>query len=236
MPKHLRRDLDRLAESILTMGAVVERAVLEAMRSLVERRPEVAAEVLRGDDSIDAREIEIEEECLKILALHQPVAADLRFVVTALKVNNDLERIGDLAAHIAERAAFLTRESPLPDEIDLTPMVESVRRMLRESLDALVRRDSVVARRVLARDAEVDRMHRALFEPIYQLMRSDPVAVERAVHILSVSRNLERIADHAANIAEDVVFLVEGEIIRHRWAGGEAVRGDPQYPQDMEES
>lgn len=236
MAKHLQRDLDRLSESILTMGALVERAVLTAMRALAERRSEVAAEVLRGDDAVDAREIEIEEECLKILALHQPVAADLRFVVTALKVNNDLERIGDLAAHIAEHAAFLAREAPLPVETDLAPMAESVRRMVRGCLDALVRRDAVLARGVLVRDTEVDRAHRGLFDPMYHLMRSDPVVVERAVHFLGVSRNLERIADHAASIAEDVVFLVEGEIIRHRFFRGEAVRGYPVYPQDMEES
>lgn len=217
MSIHLRRDLDGIKRGLLTMGALVEEATNRAILSLVERRPELAAEVLTGDDTIDAHEVALEEECLKLLALHQPVATDLRFIVTTMKVNNDLERMGDLAINIAERAQFLASQPPLPLPVAFDAMAERVRAMLRQSLDALVNLDADAARRVLPQDDDVDGAHRAMFGACAQLMKDSPDHVERAIATISASRNLERIADLATNIAEDVVFLVEGEVIRHRY-------------------
>ncbi|HVS10218.1 MAG TPA: phosphate signaling complex protein PhoU [Planctomycetota bacterium] len=221
MTKHLLHDLDRLKKSLLTMGAMVEEATHRAIASLVERRPELAEQVLEGDDAIDNRELEIEEDCLKILALHSPVAGDLRFIVAVMKVTNDLERMGDLAQNIAERAQYLTTHEPLDAPIDFARMLEKVRAMVTRSLDSLVEQDTALARRVLAQDDEVDDLQKHMFSVLQDLMQRRPDTVERAVQTLSVARHLERIADHATNIAEDVVFMVEGEILRHhpeRWA------------------
>lgn len=214
--KHLERDLDRLKRHMLTMGAMVEEAVNKAITALVDRRPELAEEVMQGDTEIDETELMIEEECLKALALHQPVAKDLRFVICAMKVNNDLERMGDLAINIAERALFLAGEPPIGVPLDFVRMADSVRSMVRDSLDSLVNLDTTIARSVCAADDEVDDINRDMYVKLQALMRKDGDSVERAVHTLSASRHLERIADLATNIAEDVVFLVEGEVIRHR--------------------
>ena len=227
MAIHLQRDLEHLKREILTMGALVEDATDRAIVALVDRRPELAAQVQRGDDAIDQKEVEIEEDCLKMLALHQPVASNLRFIITVLKVNNDLERMGDCAAHIAERAAFLATHPPIGVPLDFQKMAERVRGMVRKSLDALVRVDTGLARAVCDEDDFVDAAHRALFGALQDLMRRDPDAVERCVNTLSASRNLERIADLATNIAEDVIFLVEGRIVRHRYR---AARGDGAGP------
>jgi len=216
MSKHLERDLDRLKKKILTMGAMVESAANKAINALVERRLQWAEEVMAGDDEIDSREVEIEEDCLKALALHQPVAADLRFIITVLKVNNDLERMGDLAVNIAERAAYLTTHDPIQVPVDFTRMIEIVRAMVRDSLDALVKQDAALARRVCHRDDEVDELNRNMYHLLQDLMAREPQAIKRAVHTLSACRHLERIGDLATNVAEDVVFMVEGEIVRHR--------------------
>jgi phosphate transport system protein len=215
MVKHLQRDLDGLKRRLLEVGSMVEEATGKAIRALVDRHVEMAREVKEGDTEIDRREVDLEEECLKILALHQPVAADLRFIITALKVNNDLERMGDLAANIADRAMFLAGRDPVGVPLDFPRMAENVRVMVGESLDSLVRLDTVLARDVLTKDDLVDRAHKEMFRVLQKKMHDDPEAVERAVHLLSASRHLERIADLATNIAEDVVFLVEGEVIRH---------------------
>lgn len=217
MSKHLQRDLDEVKRELLAMGGLVEEQTDKAIAALVRREPGLAAEVVARDDEVDAREVALEEECLKLLALHQPVATDLRFIVTAMKVNNDLERMGDLAVNIAERATFLASQPPLALPIDLAAMTEQVRAMLRDSLDALVNLDVGQARRVLGEDDEVDRRHKEMYHVCQDLMKSDPANVERAVATLSASRNLERIADLATNVAEDLVFLVEGEVIRHRY-------------------
>ncbi|MFN0058102.1 MAG: phosphate signaling complex protein PhoU [Planctomycetota bacterium] len=214
--KHLVRDLENLKKEILTVGSLVEEATNKAITSLVDRRPELAEEVLAGDDEIDKLEVTIEEECLKVLALHQPVASDLRFVVTILKVNNDLERMGDHAANIAERAAFLCSQPPIEFPGDLRRMALKVRDMVRGSLDALVNVDMNIARKVMGADATIDVLHRDMFQGLQDLMRRQPDSIERAVNTLSASRHLERIADLCTNIAEDVVFLVEGEVVRHR--------------------
>lgn len=215
MTKHLLRDLETVKKHLLTMGGLVEEATDLAITAVIDRRKDLAEQVVAGDDRIDAMELEIEDECLKILALHQPVAADLRFIITVLKVNNDLERMGDLAKNIAERAAAIAEQPPVTGSEEFRRIGERVRRMVHECIDALVNRDVDLARRVCIEDQEVDEEHRRRFDQLQELMRSDPRAVERAVHLLSISRHLERIADHATNVAEDVVFLVDGEVIRH---------------------
>jgi phosphate transport system protein len=217
MAIHLLRDLEHLKKQVLAVGALVEEATDKAISALVDRRPGLAEEVIQGDDRIDRKEVEVEEECLKVLALHQPVAADLRFIITVLKVNNDLERMGDLAVNVAERAAFLSTHEPLPLRVDFPSMGDLVRGMLRDALDALVRLDTDMARQVWSRDDQVDAANRSIRESIEDLMESDSTTVERALHTLSASRNLERIADHATNIAEDVLFMVLGEVARHRF-------------------
>ena len=215
MAIHLLRDLEHLKKQVLAVGALVEEASDKAIASLVDRRPALAEEVLNGDDRIDRKEVEVEEECLKILALHQPVAADLRFIITVLKVNNDLERMGDLAVNVAERAAFLATHEPLAVRVDFPAMGDLVRGMLRDALDALVRMDPDMARQVWSRDDQVDAANRKIRETLENLMESDPSSVERALHTLSASRNLERFADHATNVAEEVIFAIQGRDVRH---------------------
>ena len=215
MAVHLQRDLDFLKRLILAMGAQVEEALTTAIVALVDRRPELADRVIKGDTEIDRAEVHVEEECLKVLALHQPVATDLRYVVTVMKVNNDLERMGDLASNVAERAAYLSAEPPLGVSVQFPEMSEAVRRMVRDALDALLQMDVRAARSVLERDDEVDVMHAEAFTTLAEVMKRDPATIDRAVHSISASRNLERIADLATNVAEDVIFLVEGKIVRH---------------------
>lgn len=202
--------------ALMDISVMVEDAINKAILALVDRRTELARDVMHGDNEIDQKEVMIEEECLKILALHQPVAADLRFIIVVLKVSNDLERMGDLAVNITERAAYLSTHPPLQVELDFPLMAEKVRMMVRESLTSLINRDTELAREVLAKDDDIDDLNRDMFVSLQDLMRSDTNTVERAVHSLSASRHLERIADLATNIAEDVVFMVEGELIRHR--------------------
>jgi phosphate transport system protein len=215
MTKHLERDLAHLKRELLGLGALVEEATNKAITALVNRRADVADEVRNGDDLIDGRELEIEEECLKLLALYQPMATDLRFIVAVMKVNNDLERMGDLAVNIADRAFDMAMAQPAVPPGDLLTMAERVRAMVRESLDALVNRDCELARKVVRDDEDVDDMHKRMFKFLEELMMKDATLVALGVHTLSASRHLERIADLATNIAEDVVFMVEGEVIRH---------------------
>lgn len=215
MPVHLLRDLDGLKRDLLDLGAMVEDAVGRAILALVDRRPDVAEEVRRGDRAIDAKEVRLESECLKLLALHQPVAADLRYVVAVMKVNNDLERMGDLAGNIAERAVALAG-APLEVPAEITEMADLAKAMVRGCLEAVVELDTDLARRVLGDDEEVDRRHQRVFEILEGRMRRDPETIGTSIQLLSVSRYLERLADLATNVAEDVVFMVEGEVIRHR--------------------
>ena len=201
MGKHLQRDLDHIKKELLAIGVMVEIALNNAIESLVKRYPKLTEE--------------IEEECLKVLALHHPVATALRFIISVLKVNNDLERMGDLAANIAERSIYLATHEPLRTVLNFNRMVDGVREMVRKSLDALIRTDTNLARLVLTMDDEIDALNREMYTKLQNIMREDPESVDRAVHTLSVSRYLERIADLSTNIAEDVVFMVEGESIRH---------------------
>jgi len=222
MSKHLERDLDRLKQSLLEMGAMAEQALGLAVDSVLERHVDIAERVMAGDDRLDAKEMEIEEECLKILALHQPVAADLRFLVSVLKVNNDLERVGDLAKNIAKRARQLAKaEWPKAPSGDLRRMMKRVQSMLNQALDSLVRMDTGLARSVCREDDEVDALLKEIFHSLERAMREDPQHISQYMATLSVARYLERTADLTTNIAEDVVFTVEGVVIRH---GGE--KGD----------
>ncbi len=216
MSIHLQNDLDRLKRELLQMGSLVEEATNKAITSIVQRDPVMAREVLEGDDVIDSKELQVEDQCLKVLALHQPVASDLRFLVATIKVNNDLERMGDLAQNIAERSLYLSSQPPIDVHIDFQRLLDRARGMVKQSLDSLVNEDSDLARRVCEQDSEVDELNRHMFVVLEDLMRREPASVERAVQTLSVARHLERIADLATNIAEDIVFMVEGEVIRHR--------------------
>lgn len=216
MTKHLLRDLENLKRQIQAIGSLVETAIAKATTALLDRRGDVAAEVLHGDDAIDEREVAVEEDCLKVLALHQPVAIDLRYIVAILKVNNDLERMGDLAVNIAARAEELLEEEPVRLPPKFVTMIETVRRMVHDALAALILSDVGVARRVVAADEIVDQVHRQMFREMTALATREPARLSAAISLLSVSRYLERIADQSTNIAEDVIFLVEGEIVRHR--------------------
>jgi len=224
MPEHLRRAIEKLKKTILSLSAVVEESVQKAVRSISEMDSRLAEEVVRDDPRIDQMEVEVEEECLKILALHQPVAVDLRFIIAVLKINNDLERIGDLAVNIAEQAAFLATQERVDIPFDFSGMEEKARGMLKKSLDALVNRDSGLARGVCAADDEVDAINREMYGQVQEGIRKQPERTGCLIRLLEVSRNLERIADHATNIAEDVVYMSDGEIIRHR---AEGFRSEP---------
>jgi len=213
--KHLERDLDRLKKEILTVGALVEQAMEKAGRVLSQREGGLAREVVSGDKEIDRREVEVEESCLKILALHQPVAADLRFIIAVLKVNNDLERMGDLTANMAKRAAKLAEGPTFRSADGLSDMATRVRGMLSKSLDALVGTDAELARRVLDLDDDIDEANRDMFRSVQEAIGERPEEVERGILAISISRNLERIGDLATNIAEDVIFMVDGELVRH---------------------
>jgi phosphate transport system protein len=216
MSKHLERDLDTLQRDIVTMAASVEEAIYKAIRSLQEREVALAQQVIDGDTPIDAQENHVEEECLKLLALHQPVAIDLRRVAAIMKINTDLERMGDLAADIGERSLVLAQPPYVPIPAGLQRMTDMTTSMVRQSLDAFVNLDARLARRVWRLDDEVDRYNDEIIQDIIQTMQSSPEMVEPGLSLFSAVRHLERIADHATNIAEDVVYLVEGEIVRHR--------------------
>jgi len=216
VPKHLQHALDKLKRSIFSLSGMVEESVRDAVRALDTRDSRLAQKVIDADLEIDHAEVDVEEEGLKILALHQPVAIDLRFIVAVLKINNDLERIGDLAVNIAERAQFLATHEKVDIPFDFAGMAEKAQAMVKQSLDALVNLDAGSALAVCAADDEVDAMNRQMYLQVGEGMREHPDQVESLTHLLSVSRHLERIADHATNIAEDVIYMVRGEIVRHQ--------------------
>lgn len=215
MSKHLQRGLEDLREDVLALFGVVEQMIDMAVRSLVERRPDLANRVIQADATVDRREVKLEEECLKMLALHQPVATDLRQVISVVKINSELERMADLACNIAERAVALDMY-PLfmvPDE--LNDMVRESNSMVRRALDAFVTGDAEKARQVIRDDDVVDALNRIIIDQLQELMQESPEHVVPAVHCFSASRNIECVADLATSLAEDVVYLVEGEIVRH---------------------
>ncbi len=217
MSLHLQRDIDKLKREILQLGGMVEMAINNAIVAINNRRPELAESVFVGEKLINEKEVRIEEECLKILALHQPVAVDLRLIVVILKVNNDLERMGDFAVNVAKRAVFLSSQEPIPWPPEFTEqMSTAIISMVENSLEALVKLDVDLAHRVIAMDDDVDEVNRKMYIALQSLMENDSSTIERAISLLSTSRYLERIADLATNIAEDVIFMVEGEVIRHK--------------------
>jgi phosphate transport system protein len=215
MSKHLQRDLENLQRDLLALAASVEEAIHTAARALQIRDAKLAQEVIDGDTQIDQEENHVEEECLKMLALHQPVAVDLRRIAAALKINNELERMADLAEDIAERAVHLAGLPVIPVPKNLQEMTDLTTTMVRESLDAFVNLDTSQARRVCRLDDTVDRYNSEIITELLSLMRKSPDMVEPGMSLFSATRHMERIADHATNIAEDVVYLVEGVIIRH---------------------
>ena len=215
MSTHFHHAIEELQNQLLDLGAQVEESVHDAVRALVDRNADLAREVVQKDEAIDDMEVAIEEECLKILALHQPVAVDLRSLIAALKINNDLERIGDLAVNIAERAEFLAGEKPVDTNFDFAGMAEKAQWMLKTSLKAYVKVDTKLAHRVREADDEVDAMNREMYEKVEAGIRRSIDDVGSLIHLLSASRHLERIADLATNIAEDIIYMDEGEIVRH---------------------
>jgi phosphate transport system protein len=212
---HFEEELQALKNRLLSMGALVEDRVHRAVHSLTERDLGEAEEVVRGDGEVNDLQIEIDDRCVKLLALQQPMATDLRLITSAIKINADLERIGDQAVNIAESALKVLTHSPGRPPADLRRIAEAAERMTRESLDAFVRKDAVLARSVILRDDDVDRLKDKLFGELIATMVSDPKSIPDALSFILISRNLERIADHATNIAEDVIFMVEAKDIRH---------------------
>ncbi|MEW6214621.1 MAG: phosphate signaling complex protein PhoU [Nitrospirota bacterium] len=207
-------ELEALRERILKLGSMVETAIRNSVRSLVERDSDLAREVIKKDHQINALDVEIDEECIRLIALRQPKAGDLRFITTTMKITTDLERIGDLAENIAERAIELNKEPQLKPYIDIPRMAEIAEGMVRDSLDAFVKCSSLPYE-VIKRDDEVDNLNVQVFNELLFYMIQDPSTVSRAIKINYISKYLERIADHATNIAEMVVYLCEGKIIRH---------------------
>jgi phosphate transport system protein len=216
MSKHLERDLDNLQRDMLSLASLVETTLHKATTALIERDVKLAQEVISADVQIDDEENHIDEECLKMLALHQPVAIDLRRITAAMMIIVDLERMGDLAEDIAERALHLAHHPQLPIPEKLQRMTDLTTTMVRQSLDAFVNLDARLARSVHRLDDDVDRYNSEIIGELIETMKSSPDFIEPGLSLFSATRHVERIADHATNIAEDVIYLVEGEIARHR--------------------
>jgi phosphate transport system protein len=215
MRVHLQREIDKLKKQLLVLSAEVEGNVNMAARSVETRDAALAHTVIRRDQDTDSMEVNIEEECLKTLALYQPVASDLRFIIAVLKINHDLERIGDLAAHIAERSLFLCSRPPIGIPFRVGPMAEQTQRMLKKVLDAFVNLDENAAREVCAADSAINAIKRKIIRQASDAIMQSPDRLEILLQIISIARHLERIADHAVNIAEDLLYLIEGMIVRH---------------------
>ncbi len=208
-------ELTALKERILRMGALVETQVSNAIKALVERNTDLARNVITTDHQVNAYDVEIDEECIRLLALRQPTASDLRFITTAMKISTDLERMSDLAEDICERALELAEEPQLKPYIDIPRMADHTRMMVKEALDAFVNRNADLARKVCREDDFVDELTGQIFRELLSYMMENPQTIRRAIRITFVAKYIERIADHATNVAEMVVYLVEGKIIRH---------------------
>lgn len=215
MSKHLERDLESLQKRIINFAGLVETVIYKAVQALQDHNKDLANEVIAGDGEIDLKENEVAEECLKLLALHQPVATDLRRIATTFMITTDLERMGDLAKHIAEvTLAVSAPDRPIP--LRLSKMTDVATTLVRQALDSFVNLDSQSARRVVRMDDEVDRYNDEIIEELIGYMKQSPDNIEAGLNLYAATRHLERIADHATNIAEDVIYLVEGDIVRHR--------------------
>lgn len=219
MERHVDLELSRLKEELVRMAGLAEAAIGLAVKALVSRDAEIARQVIASDNAINALEIEVDELCLRTMALYQPEAKDLRFLAMAMKINNDLERVGDQAVNIAERSCELLKEPPLKPLIDIPRMAQLAQQMLKDSLDAFVQEDPALARAVCRRDDEVDNLDDQIFRELLTYMLQDSKAITRAINLVLVSRHLERVADHATNIAENVIYLVQGKTIKHHVAG-----------------
>ncbi len=216
--RHFNVEIEELHESLLQMGGLVESSIRRSVESLVERDKELAKAVMRDEPRINQMQVEVDAKTVRLLALHQPVARDLRFLTATLKINTDLERMGDLAVNIAERALALISRPPVKPLIDLPKMASLVQSMLLKSLDAFVKVDADLAQSILPQDDEVDALRDALYTELLDFMQRDPGVIPAAVDLIFVARNLERIADHATNVAEDVIFLARGVDVRHHIA------------------
>lgn len=215
MERHFDEEQKEVSKNLLQMGSLVEELVYKSVRALLNRDDNQAREVVQEDERIDDLEVEIDDACLRLMALHQPAATDLRFLAAAMKINNDLERMGDQAVNIAESAIQANKEVPLKPFENIPEMAEAVQKMVHDALDAFVNRNAEEAMHVCEYDDIVDKYYHKIFEEMLSLMKVDTENVARGLHLLLVARNLERIADHATNIAEDVIYLVKGKDVRH---------------------
>ncbi len=215
MQRHFHEELEALKQTLLAMGGLVEDQIRRVMRALVERDDALAREVIERDQQVNAYDVQVDETCVSLLALHQPAAGDLRFITTAMKIVTDLERMGDQAVNIAQRVLELNREPQLKPYIDLPRMASSAQLMVKQSLDAFVARDTELARRVCGEDAEVDALKEQIFRELLTFMMEDARTIPRAIRLILISRFLERVADHATNVAEMVIYLVDAKMVRH---------------------
>lgn len=215
MLRHFDEELIALKQKLLLMGGLVESQISGSLRALIERDSDLAQQIIVNDHRVNALDVEVDEDCLRLLALHQPTAGDLRFITTAMKISTELERMSDLAENISERAIELNEEPQLKPYIDIPQMANWALRMVKESLDAFVNRDARLARKVCTDDDFVDDLTEQLFRELLSFMIENPQTISRAIRLTFVAKYIERIADHATNVAELVVYLVEGKIIRH---------------------
>ena len=213
--RHFQEELEVLQQRLLAMGGLAEQRMCDSVKAVTRRDPDLVQRILSGDEPINALHIEIDDRCFKLLALHQPMAADLRAIVAAVKINTDLERVGDLAVNIAEAAKRYLQHPPVKPLIDIPRMGDIAERMLRDALDAFVHRDTGLAESVLAADDQLDALKTQIFRELLTFMLSDPSTIEPALDLILISRHLERIGDHATNIAEDVIFMVSAKDVRH---------------------
>jgi phosphate transport system protein len=213
--KKYEEELKKLREEILYMGGLVEDQIQKAVKSLVDRDSELAQIIIERDHEVNRLDVEIDELCIRLLALHQPAGKDLRFITTGLKITTDLERIGDMSVNLCERALELNQEPQLKPYIDIPRMARIAQRMIRESLDAFVREDTDLALKVCKDDEEIDQLNSQIFREVISFMIEDPHTINRAIKISSISKYLERMADHATNVAEMVIFMAKGKSIRH---------------------
>ncbi len=215
MERHFDEELKELNKQLLRMSAFVEEAISRSVKALVERKDDLAREVIKHEEKINILELEIDELCLRLLALYQPEAIDLRFITSVMKINSDLERVADQAVNIAERAQEIIKQPLLKPLIDIPRMAMLAQKMVKDSIDSLVNKDETLARDVCKRDDEVDNLNDQIFRELLTYMMQDPKAVTRAIELILVGRHLERIADHATNIAEDVIYFLKGKTIKH---------------------
>jgi len=218
-PPHFHEGLEQLKGRLLEMGGLAEERVRQALQALVERNTSLIAQVIKGDDPINRLHVEVDTRCFQLLALHQPMATDLRAIVAAVKINTDLERVGDLAVNIAQAAQRYLDNPPVKKLTDIALMGNIAQSMLRDALDAYVKGDIATARRVLNEDDRVDTLKRQAFRELLTHMRRDSFVLEPSLELILISRHLERIGDHATNIAEDVIFMVSALDVRHHSAG-----------------